>query len=162
MKERAFPKPLPSSGSGSLDDATPTTSSSDSSQFVFIIIVITQIICCYNCRPMNGISVRLIGKLDKTHKLISEEIKSLGGTVTTAASPLTRVCISNQLCIDKMEKAMKDMKKSNIPVVTMEYLNDIMTNGGSPYDKIATHKISTWGDSMPGTSSSKFEKGLTD
>ncbi len=111
--------------------------------------------------PLKGISVRIIGKLDKTHKELSEDIKRLGGTITTQSSP--SVCISDQKSVDKMDRAMKDIKKNNVPVVTTEFINDMITNGGNPYNKIATCKISIWGSSSSTPQTKKkwnmFEKG---
>ena len=46
--------------------------------------------------------------------------------------------------VDKMSKKMKEVQKSDVYVVSEDYLDDVQKGGGLV--KIMAHKISSWGD----------------
>jgi len=46
--------------------------------------------------------------------------------------------------VDKMSKKIKEVQKSNVCVVSEDYLDDVQKGGGLV--KIMAHKISSWGD----------------
>ena len=96
------------------------------------------------------------------------EIKGLGGSVVTKVSALTTVCISSQSDVEKKGKPMKEVERCDIPVVDVDFLEDVAKGGGSALDKITPHKISPWGAprlTLPSTDETdlgekSYEKGL--
>lgn len=105
-----------------------------------------HVICCFFNRPLKGFRIRVIGKLGPTQKKVAAEIKDLGGSVVSSVTPQTTICISTKAEIDKGNQPMKDVEKCNVPVVDLEFLEDV-GKGGNPFSKIGPHTISTWGAS---------------
>ena len=92
---------------------------------------------------------------------LTEQVKSLGGTVVSSVSQKTTVCISNLAELDSGSKKMLDAESKNVPVVDVRFLSDAAK--GEALSKIPTHTISSWGaarDAVPVREKSETKKSL--
>ena len=106
---------------------------------------------------MSGFKVYVIGRLGKTKAEITSQVKSLGGQVVSTVKPDTTICISNQSEIDKQSKSINKVMDCDVPVVDVEYLDNI--DSGGALAKITSHKISSWGaprDVLPSKEETDF------
>lgn len=85
----------------------------------------------------------LIRRLGKSHSEVEKTIKKLGGRVVSVIHNKLAAVISNQEEVSKMQSQMKEAKKSNIQVVSMDFLESVKTN--DPILYIINESLSEWG-----------------
>jgi poly [ADP-ribose] polymerase len=94
-------------------------------------------------KPLDDFKVATIGRLSQTKAQLTEEIEANGGSVVDKIRSDLTVCISNEAEVKKLGKRMQDAKKANIPIVSLDFLEDAVK--GAAQLKIPTYSIATWG-----------------
>lgn len=94
-------------------------------------------------KPLAGYKIFTAGRLSKTKAQLKDIIKNMGGDFVTSLNSKTTICISNNSELELDSKAMKECKELGVPVLDLEFLEDVSTNG-SASSKISPHTISSW------------------
>ena len=118
-------------------------------------------------KPLSGFKIASSGRLTKKKGELKKVIESLGGEMSSTVTRNTTLLISNETEVeDNSSTAMCSASRYQIPVVDIEYLDDVA--GGDALGKIKSHTISTWtaspnvggSNGKEETDSAVFEKGL--
>lgn len=94
-------------------------------------------------KPLSGMTFAVIGRLQQSKGKLSAAIQDLGGSVVDKVNTSVDCCISSQAEVDKKSKKMCDAEKSNVPVVSEDYLEAVKKGGARLM--IMQHSIVSWG-----------------
>ncbi|PVD25807.1 hypothetical protein C0Q70_13469 [Pomacea canaliculata] len=95
-------------------------------------------------RPLEDLKFIIIGKTSKSKTQLTKDIQGLGGMVVTKADGKVAAAISTKGEVDKLGKAMQEVKKADVQVVTDEFLEKVQ-GGGNVIDHIRSLNIAPWG-----------------
>ncbi|KAI6661255.1 Poly polymerase 1 [Oopsacas minuta] len=94
-------------------------------------------------QPLNGFSVCIVGKLERTKGELTAELTSLGAVVVDSVSQQTTIVLSNPNEVTKKSAKIKTAEKHSIPILSVSFLEESKT--GDALSKVLTNKISDWG-----------------
>ncbi|KAL8613750.1 hypothetical protein ACOMHN_029607 [Nucella lapillus] len=93
-------------------------------------------------RPLEDLKFVIIVKAKGSQ--LTKDVQALGGAVVSKPDGKTAACISTKGEVDKLGKAMKDVKAADVQVVPEDFLTKLK-GGASVAELITTLNIAPWG-----------------